>query len=185
MVDESREPGPGQPEESDHYPPGGLEHPSVRFDPSDVKFGWILGLLISGVICAVIVYVAIYFFWAGYAAHEERVKRPEFPLATENGRLPPEPRLEQLNRMAGDEESNVYLRLRDKEQILHEYGQVPGVKGYVRVPIEQAMDYLAQDGRLPVRPQEAKEGKRQNGLVAGGEPNSGRLFREQAPWHAR
>jgi hypothetical protein len=164
-------------------PPGGLQNPSIFYEHSDVKFGWILGLVVAAVIAAVIVLYVVYRFWLGYGSYEARVKRSAFPLATENGGLPPEPRLEQLNRLAGVTRSDVYLRLEAKEQLLHEYGPLPEEKGYVRVPIEQAMDYLAQDGRLPARPQQIEP--RQNGLVFGGGPNSGRLFREKAPWFAR
>jgi hypothetical protein len=157
MVDENRQPEP------DGQPPGGLEHPSVRYELSDVKFRWILGLLLGAMVFAAVVFFVVLRFYHDYAAYEARIKVSQYPLSTDNGRLPPEPRLEQVNRLANIEKGNGYLREKSKEQILHSYGSLPGEEGYVRVPVER--------------------GRRGNGLVDGGESNSGRLLREKAPWY--
>jgi hypothetical protein len=168
----------------DGQPPGGLQHPELRYEHSDVQFRWILGLIIGATIFGVIVLVVVLRFYHGYADYEARVKVSQYPLATDNGRLPREPRLEQLNRLANVEKGNVYLREQAREELLHSYATIPDEEGYVRIPIERAMDVLAQEGRLPAR--RALPGdvsRKQNGLVDGGASNSGRLLREKAPWH--
>jgi hypothetical protein len=181
MVEENRQHGPpDHPEEGNYQPPGGLEHASVNYEHSDVNFRWILGLLIGAMIFAAVVHYVILRFYYDYAGYEASIKQSQYPLATDNGRLPREPRLEQLNRLADVEKGNVYLRQEAKEEVLHSYGPVAGQEEYVHVPIEQAMDYLAQKDRLPARP--GKESDRKgNGLVDGGAPNSGRLLREEVP----
>ena len=90
--------------------------------------------------------------------------------------LPPEPRLEQINRLEKDKVSNTFAREKEKEDFLHSYGQTPE-KGYVHVPIERAMDLLA--GKLPARKEQPKDKQslRENGLLDGGAPNSGQMFR--------
>ncbi len=173
---------PDRPEEGNHHPTGGLEHASVSYEHSDANFRWIIGLILGAMVFAAVVHYVILRFYYDYAGYEANIKRSQYPLATDNGRLPREPRLEQVNRLANIEKGNVYLREEVKEEVLHSYGSLPGEEGYVRVPIERAMDFLAEGNRLPARRQ-AERGKKQNGLVDGGQPNSGHLLREEAPWY--
>src|SRR5581483_12182278 len=144
MVEENRQHRPpDHPEEGNQPPPGGLEHASVSYEHSDVNFRWILGLLIGAMILAAVVFYAILRFYHDYADYEASVKQSQYPLATDNGRLPREPRLEQLNRLADIEKGNVYLRQEAKEEALYSYGSIAGEGEYVHVAIEQAMDWLA------------------------------------------
>ena len=87
--------------------------------------------------------------------------------------------MEQINRMEKIEKGNVYLREETKEAKLANYGPVGD--GYVHIPIDRAMDLLAD--KLAARPEQPSEeqAKRQNGLVDAGEPNSGRMFRGPQP----
>lgn len=178
MVEENAHPQPAPP---DAPPLEVLQHASVNYERSDAKFRWIFGLLVGAMIFAVVVNIAVLWFHNRYAAYEAKIKASQYPLATDNGRLPPEPRLEQLNRMSDIEKGNVYLREQVKETTLHSYATLEE-KGYVRVPIEQAMDYLAQKDRLPARAAPPDDvTRRQGGLVNGGASNSGRLMREKSP----
>ena len=51
--------------------------------------------------------------------------------------------------------------------------------GFVDIPIERAMKLLAN--KLPARATEDDRASRAGGLVDGGEPNSGRLFKKGGP----
>jgi hypothetical protein len=83
--------------------------------------------------------------------------------------------LEQLDRVAGLERSNVHVREESKEAILRSLGPTAD-EGFVHVPIERAMALLAD--KMPVRPATpADQQRREGGLVDGGEPNSGRAFK--------
>ncbi len=178
MVDENR-PGTGQPAspaEPDGHSPGGLQHPTVRYEHSDAGFRWIFGLLVVAAVFLVITGYAIRAFFYVYRDREAAVKSSHFPLAASESRsLPPEPRLEQINRMAEIEKGNVRLRYEQKEAVLNSYG--PAGEKYVHIPIDRAMDVLAN--RLPARTAQppAAQLRRQNGLVGAGESNSGRMFR--------
>jgi hypothetical protein len=54
-------------------------------------------------------------------------------------------------------------------------------KGFVQIPLKRAVEYLATTKKLPARDEKAQAVPRDNGLVGGGEPNSGRLFNRRKP----
>ncbi len=160
----------------DEPPPGRLLHPSVRSEHSDARFGWIFGLLLAAMFLAFVVHTAVWRFFLNYRSSEAAIKASRYPLApTAVAPLPANPRLEQINRLAENERGNVYLREVSKDIALQNYGDAGN--GYVHIPIDRAMDYLAD--KLPVRAQQpsAEQARRQNGLVDAGESNSGRMFR--------
>src|SRR5579864_8398203 len=176
MVEENRPsdqpptPPPGEPVHGTGPtapPPGGLQHPEVRYERTDASFRWIFGIIVgSGVLMAVIYYVVLLFF-QDYQDYQAAIKSSNFPLGPSGSEpLPPQPRLEQINRMAEIERGNVYLRQEQKETILSSYGPVE--EGYVHIPIDRAMDLLAN--KLPVRTTRpsAAQARRQNGLVNAG-----------------
>ncbi len=104
---------------------------------------FLLGLIVS--IGVVFLLMALLFnYFAGRAARQDL---PPSPLA-EARQVPPEPRLlvhgrEDLQAMRAAEDS-----------VLHSYGWVDQSAGIVRIPIDRAMDLLADRG-LPVRRQKA------------------------------
>lgn len=167
--------------EADRPPPGGLQHPNVRYETSDVQFRWILGLVLGAVVFAAAAHYALYVFYRDYRDHLGRQRRSSFPLAVDQppDRLPAEPRLEQLNGMERNPKGDVFLRLENKERLLNSYGPVPENSGHIHIPIDRALELLAD--RLPVRKDQPspEQWQKQNGLVDAGEPNSGRLFREK------
>ncbi len=166
---------PPPPPERDGPPPGGLQHPTVLYDHTDANFRWIIGLVLGALVFAAVVHFVILRFYQSYANYEAEIKRSNYPLAPPADKtLPPEPRLEQVNRVAGFEKGDVYLREKEKEDRLNSYG--PAEDNYVHIPIEKAMDQLA--GKLPAaKPPAEGQARRQNGLVDAGESNSGRMFR--------
>ena len=159
-------------------PPGIPEHPEVRHERSDASFGWILGLLIGGIVLAALIHFVLLRCLRDYENYQATIKRSAFPLAaTPREGLPAEPRLEQLDRLAQVETLNVYVRQASKEEQLHRYGPTPE-EGFIHVPIERAMTFLGEQNKFPVR-KGAPPGdpRRENGLLDAGDSNSGRLFR--------
>jgi len=152
-------------------------NPSVRHEPSDASFNWVMITIILAALAGVLIHLGVLLFLKGYASHQGKIKESPFPLAAEPSRsLPPEPRLEQIDRVAEIETPNVRERLAAREEALRRYGRT-GEKGFVHIPVERAMDLLA--GKLPARPEPpAGQQRRAGGLVTGGESNSGRLFRK-------
>ena len=160
-------------------PSGPPEHPEVRFEARDVRFVDILLVLVAAAILGFVLHVVIWAFFARVREDQARAKRSSFPLAeAPSDARPAGPRLEQIDRLDGNSSPNVYDREADKLKILNGYGPTEE-EGFVRVPIAQAMRFLA--GKLPARPEPSAEQKRRSGgLVGAGEPNAGRMFRRGA-----
>jgi hypothetical protein len=155
---------------------GGHVHPSVRFEQTDASLPAILVIMASALAFAVVTFAVVWFFFLGYARQLDTARKSKFPLAPiPSTALPPEPRLEELDRLEGNAVANVYARQRAKEARLKRYGKTDEA-GYVYIPIETAIKHLAD--KLPVRKEQPKGPRRDLGLVGAGEPNSGRLFRE-------
>jgi hypothetical protein len=120
-------------------------HAAARHETSDVDiggiFGFALGLLVTGVAVHVFVWLLVLFF----ATRDARRVMPDFPLAAgQEGRVPPEPRLQ----------TNPRQDLRDlrraEDQVLAGYGWVDKNAGIARIPIGEAMKLTVERG-LPAR----------------------------------
>lgn len=161
------------------HPDGRIEHPSVHTEKTDASFSWIAGILAGAAVLAVIIHGVILGFFYEYRGYEADIKKSPFPLAAKpSEELPPEPRLEPLDRLNKVESSNVYERQLSRETILKRYGTRE--EGFVHIPIKQAMTLL--DGKLPARQGPAVDERRGDGLVDSGESNSGRMFRGKPRW---
>jgi hypothetical protein len=165
--------------EETHTPAGTPENPSVRYEPTDASFRWIMGIVLVSIILAALIEIGIAEFLRMTRARQDSIKASHFPLAKKpSNTLPPEPRLEQLNRLeALESHPNVKTT---NENDLHQFGPTDQ-QGYVHIPIERAIELLPD--RLPVRKDQPSEELRrhQSGLIGDGESNSGRLFREKNP----
>lgn len=161
---------------------GRSRNPEVRHERSDVSFRWIMGVLIGAAGLGVIIHFAVGWFFDDYRDYQARIKRSPFPLApAPSDALPPAPRLEQLDRLAGVERSNVFEREASRERILNSFGPA-AEEGFVHIPIDRAMALLAN--KLPARKAPAAgQGKREDGLVDSGASNSGRMFRGKPRWY--
>ncbi len=165
------------------HPDGRLKHPEIRYETKDANFRWILGLIVAALVLAALIHLTILGFFYRYREHLDTKRQSPFPLAaTPSGELPPEPRLEQVDRLEGITRADFYVREKSKLSVLDSYGRTE-VEGFVHIPVDQAMRILA--GKLPVR-QAEKAGERHDlGLVDFGEPNSGRVFRRNPRWFER
>ena len=123
-----------------------MEHnPSVHHETTDVN---IRGILIVGaglIVSAIVISIAVWVLFRYFEARETRRVAPEYPLAaTQEPRVPPEPRLQTNPR-----EDLEQLRAQE-DQILNSYGWVDKNTGVVRVPIAEAMRLTVLRG-LPAR----------------------------------
>jgi len=120
-------------------------HESVSRETTDVNFGGVVTFAIVLVVSAVVIHVAIWFFYAYMRRDAARPVQPEYPLAsTAMRRLPPEPRLQTDPR-----DDLASLRGRE-DRILTSYGWVDKNAGVVRIPIDEAMKLTVERG-LPSR----------------------------------
>ena len=171
---------PGTPEGTisrygeEQTPDGKPAHPSIKFEPRDVPFRWVFVVSIAFFCIGAVIFSLVYAFFRVDTARLASRRESEFPLAEHpSNALPAEPRLEEVDRLAGIARENVYLRLAAKEDQLSLYGEAQE-KGFVHIPIRRAMETLA--GHLPVR-KEQPAATKDNGLVDSGASNSGRMFR--------
>ncbi len=155
---------------------------SVRHERTDASFGWVIGLIVGSIGLAALTFWVLLVLVHRYQNYQAAIKRSSYPLApSPQEALPPEPRLEQLDRLQGIERPNVHERQASKEEILGSYGSTPK-EGFIHIPIDRAMRLL--ENKLPVRKEPpAGDRRRENGLVNGGESNSGRMFREKPRWN--
>ncbi len=130
--------------------PDGLEtHPTVRRERTDVNFWWILGLVIAAGVAGVVIHFAILWFFYAERGALDQARQSRFPLAeTPPHTVPPEPRLEQIDRLAENQTPNLFLRESAKLDVLNGYGPTRE-KGYVHIPVERAIKLLAN--KLPAR----------------------------------
>jgi hypothetical protein len=121
------------------------ERSGAGFERSDVDTSGVVKFAIAlCLVCAVAFVLLVGLF--KYFLSETGGPRPAYQLNVDARSLPPEPRLEEtpvldLKAMRGAE-----------QQVLNGYGWVDQKQGVVRIPIDRAMDLLAQRG-LPSRPQ--------------------------------
>ncbi|HEY7616451.1 MAG TPA: hypothetical protein VH744_06580 [Terriglobales bacterium] len=127
----------------------------VDFEREDLNPNSVYGFLIGlGLVC-ILVYFILKGMYSFLDAREKARQAPQSPLVkveTETRKVPPEfveefpqPRLERNER----------LEIRDfrlkEEQTLNSYGWVDEKAGVARIPIDRAMQLLAEQG-LPTRP---------------------------------
>ena len=136
-------------------PPEPRDNPDVVHEHSDINVRavlWFAGILAA---VAVVIYVAVWWQFRTYRDGQARDKASAFPLAAGRDKLPPEPRLEPINRLEGVPDTQFDERLAAREAKLHRYGWVDKEKGIAHIPIEEAMRLL--ENQLPARAN--KEGK--------------------------
>src|SRR4051794_20049991 len=84
---------------------------TVRHEHSDAKFSWVLGLVITTAILGILMHVVIWEFFVHERDRLNEDRASKYPLAPRpSTALPPEPRLEQLDRLSGNDLANVYVR---------------------------------------------------------------------------
>jgi hypothetical protein len=125
-----------------------LDHPQAGHEHKDVNA---IAITKFGIGLSLIIIVSLFALWGlfhFFANGLETSPSAAASLAVEQGpvaKAPPEPRLQ----------SSPPIDLRDmraaEDKILHHYSWVDRDKGVVRIPIDRAMDILAQRG-LPSRP---------------------------------
>ncbi len=122
------------------------EPASVDHETSDVNIRAIFGFALGLTVTTMIVGFAVWVLFQYFNAREARTVFVEYPLASQESRVPPEPRLQTNPR-----EDLGNLRTRE-DQALNSYGWVDKNAGVVRIPIDRAMQLVVERG-LPVRPE--------------------------------
>lgn len=114
-----------------------------RHEERDAKPKTIMALVIGLAVLTLVALVLMRLLFSYLAAREARIEAPAPPLA-ETRHLPPPPRLQ-----VAPAKDLQQLRA-EEEKVLNSYGWVNRQAGIVRIPIERAMELVADRG-LPVR----------------------------------
>jgi len=131
-----------------HQPPtqpASGKNPEVHHEASDVNIRAIFGFGTGLIVVAVLINLMTYALFRYFDAREGRPVTAQYPLAVgQEGRVPPEPRLQTDPR-----QDLADLRARENET-LTTYGWVDRNAGVVRIPIDEAIR-LTLDRGLPSR----------------------------------
>jgi len=122
-----------------------IDQPTVHHEETDVNIRAIFGFGGALLVVAIVVHVAVWGLFRYFDARETLEQGPSSPLATDETRRPPEPRLQ----VAPREEAAEFKVQEDA--ILTGYSWVNRETGTVRIPIAEAMRMTVQKG-LPARP---------------------------------
>jgi len=141
-------------------------HHDVEFEREDLNAGGIFAFLIGLAVVGILIHVILYGMFRYLDQYAKTHQPPQNPLvkaingdtrmaAPEEANKFPQPRLETNERteFTGD--------LMKEEEILGSYGWVDQKTGTAHIPIERAMELVAQRG-LPTVPQNPAGGKKQN-----------------------
>lgn len=124
----------------------GVQNPDVAHEHSDVDVRGILSFALVLFAFTVVTFVLIWWLFGYFAVRETKSDRPLLPLVSSSSgvMLPPEPRLQ-----VSPSQDMQELRAAE-DALLNSYGWVDQQVGVVRIPIERAMQLLAERG-LPAR----------------------------------
>ena len=125
---------------NDHDP----KKPVPGFEESDVNV-FAIGRFAFALVAVVLVCVVLLFGFFHYLVGVTGGPRPKVSDYSRDGQLPPQPRLEERPVT----ELREFREAEDKA--LNSYGWVDQKAGVVRIPIERAMQLIAQQG-LPTTP---------------------------------
>jgi hypothetical protein len=126
-----------------------LRHEDVRFEPKDVNARNVVLTGASVLIGAWIVVCLMYFFFSLLQNHREAVMEPAISVAEQRPAAPPEPRIQASPR------TDLQRYEARQDYLLSHYLWVDKSKGVVAIPIERAMELIAQRG---IPPQKASPG---------------------------
>lgn len=139
--------------------PNEMVNAGVRHEDVDVN---VVAITKFGIAFFLVLIVMIFAVWGVFSYLKAREAAAEIPAAPypqpEVHRLPPEPRLETTPRLDLGE-----VRAAE-DKILNTYGWADQSKGLVRIPVDRAIDILAQKG-LPSR--------KENGPITKSDPRLG------------
>lgn len=121
----------------------------VRFEAKDVNAKRVMVTGVSVLIGAWVVVFLMYFFFSLLQNHREAETGPPIPVAAQRPAEPPEPRIQASPR------TDLQRYEAQQDYLLSHYLWVDKSKGTVAIPIERAMELIAQRG---IPPQKAPAG---------------------------
>lgn len=151
------------------HDPSERDNEAVDHEHSDINIRAVLGFAAGLVVVAIVVHLLMWgaFVWLERVAASNDPQLS--PLAVEDGRLPPEPRLL-------TNEYNVLRDVRSSEmRTLQGSGWIDEAAGIARIPIDEAKKRIVEGG-LPTRPGTPVDPRLGTMAPAMGESSGGRML---------
>lgn len=171
-------------------PPGGIRgegeihpervtNPEVAYDRTDMSAKAIVGFLIFLAIAGVIMHLVLWGLYKSFAGSYKAETQLASPSVSSTRQMLPKGDPERTfpaPRLQADDVADMNKFRVEEEQTLNSYGWVDQKAGTVRVPIERAIQSLAQQG-LPTRPM--PQDNAQNEIQQAPTPGSGGAMPQQ------
>lgn len=126
---------------------------AVRYEKSDVQVGKVVRAGIGLIVVTAVFFALIWMLQGVLLRFVKSAEAPRHPMATTLARTePPAPRLQP------DPRADLLKQRAKEESVLQTYGWVDKSRGVVRVPIDRAIEILAERG-LPSRTAAAGEAR--------------------------
>lgn len=123
-----------------------LRNPHVRHEPGDVNAVFLTKFGIGMAFLIVVFLFGLWGLFEYFVKREAVLSLPPAAVLVPPERLPPAPRLQRNPSL------DMRQFLATENQAMQQYGWVDEAHGIVRIPVDRAMDIIAQRG-LPVVPQ--------------------------------
>ncbi len=139
-----------------------VDNPEVAHETRDVNVRVIVGFGASLVVAAIIIHLFVWVLFDLFGGLNARAYPREFPLAPAGQlRLPPAPRLQDKPR------EDLKAMRQHEDELLTGYTWINQSTGAVRIPIEQAMKQVVQQGFPVNTPSVAPEAQLPSGSSSG------------------
>ena len=136
-----------------------VQNPDVHHETTDANIRGVFVFAVGLIIAAAFIHFAVWILFRLLADQNAQRTVPEYPLAaTQEKRVPPEPRLQPSPPDWRTPREDLRDFRRQEDEILDTYGWADRNAGAVRIPISEAMKLTVQRG-LPVRPPAGEQRK--------------------------
>ncbi len=123
---------------------------STAYETRDVKVRPLAVSLVGLIVALVASYLLVLGIFRLFSASKAAEDASADPVAVQRAALPPEQRLPAQPRIQADPAGEYDLLRRREDEMLTTYGWVDRPAGVVRIPVDQAMKLVLEQG-LPVR----------------------------------
>ena len=132
-------------------------NPDVHHETTDINIRGVFAFGVGLIVVAVFIHFGVWILFRLLADQHAQRGVPEYPLAaTQEKRLPPEPRLQPSPPEWRTPREDLRDFRQKEDDILNNYGWADKNAGIVRIPISEAMKLTIQRG-LPAREQGTNE----------------------------
>jgi hypothetical protein len=132
---------------------------SPGYETRDIHVRPLVMFVVAFLAIAIVVQLLALWMFRVLDRQEATEKRASFSLAAgTQASLPREPRLEEIDRLGPRPELGIEERLAAQQATIEVYGATPE-KGYVRIPIERAMELMRAQGKFPAHAPKPAPGK--------------------------